>query len=88
MKKEIQFQLFGVFRDLQSDGSLQLQTTLPISVKDLKTLLAEKLVGTGKVDVKALLKSSAIATDQKVLGEEEMIEQEENLALLPPVCGG
>jgi len=89
MKSEVNIQMFGAFRDLEPSGALKMEVLFPISVTDLKTLLAHELSKkTTTINIKALLSTSAIATESQVFTEDDQITTPTSFALLPPVCGG
>lgn len=89
MITEVNIQMFGTFRDLEPSGSFKMHIPMPISVIDLKDLLAEELgKKTTTVNVKALLSTSAIATEYQIFTEKDSIAGATQIALLPPVCGG
>jgi len=84
-------QLFGVFRDVEPSGLWRVKTTLPITAKVLKSLIENQYAlkaNSQKADLCGLLKSSALGTEKAILGDQDLIEKNVKLALLPPVCGG
>lgn len=88
--KEIQVSLFGAFRDLMPSGICQISIRGDETVTQIKALLGQKLSESpiAKFDISALLSKSALATEMKVLSENDTLHGESSIAILPPVCGG
>ncbi len=84
--REVRINLFGGFRQFHDEPAISLEIEPAATVATLRRRIAELF----DEDVKAreLLKASAFATDQRVLGEDDRIPADQDLALLPPVCGG
>jgi molybdopterin converting factor small subunit len=87
---EITIRLFGAFRNLQQDSELRIQVPdFPLSALRLKQEIEKQWREQSlSFDAIGLLKKSVLATDKKVLQDEDQIEKVESLALLPPVSGG
>lgn len=77
--------LFGVARDITGKAELELPREKAVSfgkVKDLKTFLMEEYPELKK------LSSIAIAVNNEYSSDDKGIEQEDEIALIPPVSGG
>jgi molybdopterin converting factor small subunit len=83
----IQIDLFGTFRKY---GHAPLSLDIPpgSTVRAVKARVADALAHPGPFEDHDILKVSALATERRVLAEDERIDPRERLALLPPVCGG
>jgi len=77
---------YGALRDYR-DQPLVLESGSSISAVELKRLLKEKLGGC-EPRALALIDESAVADDDHVFLEDELILRGGRLAILPPVCGG
>lgn len=90
MIEKIPVRLFGVFSEFEPGALLHVETQVPTTVHELKReILKAWAKRTGlKLDVAALLKTAALATEETVLKDRDSIEAGSQLALLPPVCGG
>ena len=92
--KIIQVRLFGAFREFAPSGVFPLPVRGDESIAELKAALSAELTRTmaisktaSKFDIAALIAKSALATDSKVLNDNDFFNGSE-LAILPPVCGG
>jgi molybdopterin synthase sulfur carrier subunit len=75
--------LFGVTRDIVGKGSLSLRETDGLeTVADLKRQLMEEFPALGE------LSSLAVAVNQFYAREEDLINETDEIALIPPVSGG
>ncbi|MEJ2584999.1 MAG: molybdopterin converting factor subunit 1 [Robiginitalea sp.] len=75
--------LFGVTRDIVGKGSLSLRETDGLeTVADLKRQLMEEFPALGE------LSSLAVAVNQSYAREEDLINETDEIALIPPVSGG
>ena len=74
--------LFGAFRKY---GEI-IEITLPAgcSVQDIKNKLAEKF----DANDGALVHDSAVANDNEIINTDCLFNEDTELAILPPVCGG
>jgi molybdopterin converting factor small subunit len=90
MIEKIPVRLFGIFSEFEPGSVLQIETHVPTTVGELKQKIREVWAQREglKIDVAALLKTSALATEEFVLKDRDAIEAGARLALLPPVCGG
>ena len=85
----IQVKLFGAFRDWSSSGSVRLELPTEANVADVRRVLGEQLQQLRPhVDSNALLSDSVFADDESTLLETDPIRPGQDLAILPPVCGG
>ncbi|MEO5970615.1 MAG: hypothetical protein ABIQ95_11865 [Bdellovibrionia bacterium] len=86
---QIRVRMFGAFRNLVSEGVLQVEVPEKLTVVGLKILLGEKLSTLpSSFDVTRLLSNSVLANESRILPNLEEIHNEMTLALLPPVSGG
>lgn len=76
----IEMKFFGAFRKF-GEG-LALQVPAGTNVAAIKTALKEKLNGEG------LVSDSVLANDNTILRNEDILESDAALSILPPVCGG
>ena len=83
--RELRVKLFGAFRQFHREPVLTLEVPPDTTVATLRDRVA---VAFDDADAGRLLKASAFATDRRVLDEDEPVPGDEELALLPPVCGG
>lgn len=77
--------LFGAFRDVAQQPMLHLTLRPQATVADLRAAFAAVL---DDDNARALLASSAFATDERVLDEDDPVPEGTEIAVLPPVCGG
>ena len=87
-----QIRVFGAFRDLCPEPTVEVEHASACSLGVLKELIeAEILKRSPHVrpePLRQLLNASAWANDEEVLGTDTRVEPGARLALLPPVCGG
>ena len=78
----ITMRLFGAFRKYGEKVSF----TVPsgCTATDIKEKLAEVL----KLADKNLIRDSALASDNEIIGGDTVLTKDSHLAILPPVCGG
>lgn len=79
----IKINFFGAFRKCGDHETLSLPAGG--SVEDLKNLLAQRL--SGKIDVQ-LIRDSAIACNDTIVGPDHQVQPGDAVSILPPVCGG
>lgn len=89
MNNKIQLRVFGAFRKYVSNSFVIIETQEPLSAYQFRQRLVEtlKINSPGFLDFK-LIEESAIARDEMILNEAELIYPGDRLAILPPVCGG
>ncbi len=84
---EITLQLFGAFRPLGKRLSLSLPDGAVVS--DIRKALLVKIHDIdNNFNKTELIDSSRFANDDEILDEESLINELDNLAILPPVSGG
>ncbi len=71
---------FGSFRKFGKTFDLSVPTGSTIAM--IKTALQEKLNGEG------LVSDSVLANENRILRDEDIVEANTKLSILPPVCGG
>lgn len=77
---KIHMKFFGAFRKFGE--SLDFMVPVGSSIAAVKTALQEKLNGEG------LVMDSALANDNAILRNSDVLERDAELSILPPVCGG
>jgi molybdopterin converting factor subunit 1 len=83
MKKiDVNILLFGITKDLVGKQKLQLQIPEDTTIADFKKLLKEKYPELVELDSLAIALNSEYATDEIVC------QQNDEIALIPPVSGG
>ncbi len=86
---EISIRLFGAFRDFAQNPIVTFECAPGTSIAELRQQMESRLEnmrpGAG---AQGLLKESVFADERQVLGEEFRLERSQELAILPPVCGG
>lgn len=89
MSHKVQVRLFGAFRKLGNGRELEIAVPANATVKDLRAALRNVITTELNRPAEApLVDESAIASDQSILAEDEVIPSGARLAILPPVCGG
>lgn len=88
---ELRVRLFGAFRRWAPGGAVTIAAPQGATAADVRRLVAAALAqgGAGE-DGAALLQRSALADEQRLLGEGWTVPAASKLelAVLPPVCGG
>lgn len=86
---EISIRLFGAFRDFAQNPIVTFECSPGTSIAELRQQMESRLEnmrpGAG---APGLLKQSVFADERQVLGEEFRLERSQELAIIPPVCGG
>ncbi|HEY8271429.1 MAG TPA: hypothetical protein VIG33_11120 [Pseudobdellovibrionaceae bacterium] len=83
----VNISLYGAFRRLGVQ-QLSLEISDESTVADLRDCMAKYLENIDANISVHLVKTSAFATDERVLKEEDRVAGLKCLAILPPVCGG
>lgn len=73
---------YGAFRECGNCTDLDI--LLPATIQQIRAALSERL----GVRHKLLIDDSAFSNDTDILSDEYIVEEEEDLSILPPVCGG
>lgn len=83
----VNLNLYGAFRQL---GVTKLNLDLPDepTVVDLRKALELYLEKADNKISNTLINASVFATDENILKDSDRITPGQNLAILPPVCGG
>jgi molybdopterin synthase sulfur carrier subunit len=86
---EVNVRLFGAFRDFALGPAVVLECAPGTSIAELRMKMQAQLERL-KPDGGAghLLKQSVFADEQTILGEDFRLERSQELAIIPPVCGG
>lgn len=86
---QIKIKFFGKSKELEPSGSLILNFDKNIFVGDLRDLLIKKLsVKSDQKTVTELINDCAIGNSEQVLRNDFLLSENQNLVILPPVCGG
>ena len=90
MKKlcRVELLLFGPLRKYSPNGKVTLHLPLDSSLSTLKKEVALWIKNHNPSFDNSLLEASAIATQTEVLKSDFVIQEDCELAILPPVCGG
>jgi molybdopterin converting factor small subunit len=84
---DIKIKFYGAFRKYGDQETISLPAGS--SVDDLKNLLAKHLAGKVQNFSDAqLIRDSAIACNDTVVGSDYLVQSDEVVSVLPPVCGG
>lgn len=79
----MEIKLFGIAREIIGERNLTLSTTQEIhTVGELKILLREAYPAFSQ------LKSLAVAVDRRYAEDSDVIDRNQEIALIPPVSGG
>jgi len=73
---------FGITRDILGASELSIDLPDGATVDDLKKELAQQYPSFGK------LKALAIAVNSEYAGAEQVLQERDEIALIPPVSGG
>ncbi len=86
---EIQVRLFGAFRDYATHPVLLFECSPGTSIAELRQHVQVRLqaIRPGS-NADGLLKQSVFADEQAILNEHFRLERSQELAIIPPVCGG
>ncbi|HMN67746.1 MAG TPA: hypothetical protein PKC28_04330 [Bdellovibrionales bacterium] len=86
---ETEIKLFGAFRKYMPSGSIRVNLPDGVTagqVKEMvKRVLQQQVPDFSDTN---LVYESALATESEILAEDSVIDNQSDLALLPPVCGG
>ncbi|MGZ3773868.1 MAG: MoaD/ThiS family protein [Pseudobdellovibrionaceae bacterium] len=87
--KQIKIKLFGAFKKYVPKGNLSLEISEIATVHEVRQLIENKI----RHDVPSfqdasLIHESAMASSEDILQETDLVFQYDELAILPPVCGG
>ena len=85
----VKLRLFGAFRDYSENPVLEFDIVSPMTVAEFRELVVERLKAlkhSSQTD--ALVSDSALADEDSTLGEQDLVRAGQELAILPPVCGG
>ena len=83
--REVTIHLFGAFRQPGLGDRLEIAVPVDADIAELRRATGEHL--DQWPNARALLESSAFATDTAVLSEQDPVPDGE-MSILPPVCGG
>ena len=86
--KQVNVRFFGAFRSYIPTGESIVTLEHPMSTKEFKNLIQMHLEKQCGFTNTLLIEESAIANDQRVLTETDLIDGTSMICLLPPVCGG
>jgi len=81
--------MFGVLRKFADEqGHLQIELTEGMTVSKFKTALKTTLLNKFADFDPKMIDESAVANHSEFLGLDEIVFQQKEIAVLPPVCGG
>jgi molybdopterin converting factor small subunit len=83
--RTLDVRLFGAFRQFGSAPTLRVSVPDGGTVADLRAAVAASLPSG---NAHSLLRASAFATDDRMLDDADVLPASDELAVLPPVCGG
>lgn len=84
----LSIKLFGAFRKYHA-GTLDVAVAAGSSAQTVKSAIAAALRQANPAFADdELISKSALANQQRVFGNDDLIEAAADLAILPPVCGG
>lgn len=78
----VKIKSYGTFRRISE--TLDLEIPERSTVGQLKTLMSHQLQGQDAL----LVFDSVLANNQRILSDEDIVNAEDDLSILPPVCGG
>lgn len=81
-KINISMKLFGAFRKYGDSVDITLRGGSSVSA------VKKELCSAIGLQARGLIEDSVIANDETILPHDYIIEQDANLSILPPVCGG
>ena len=84
----VEIKAFGAFRGYFPSGAFAVSLEAPFTVADLKRAIQSSLAGRFRDFDEALVQDSALATDSRILRDQDVLNGDEDIAILPPVCGG
>ena len=86
----IKISCFGPLRDFFKEGILTIPKTNYQSPSDLKQEIVNSYQGSmdSKKHLQEILSSCAVSCDESILQDHDPIVNYDQIALLPPVCGG
>lgn len=85
---KLNVRLFGAFRKYHN-GTLSLEIAEGVNVARVKALIAQRIHDLApEFQDRELIEKSALANNRRVLNPTDCFTESENLAILPPVCGG
>lgn len=85
----VTLKLFGAFRHYQTADPLRVRVPVGADMAAVKQAVSEALAERfPEFGDHALVQAAALATDDRVLPGDAVIDGDQTLAILPPVCGG
>ena len=86
---QIKIKFFGKSKELEPSGNLILNFDKNVLVSELREILIKKLSEkSNQKTVTDLINDCAIGNSEQVLRGDFLISENQNLVILPPVCGG
>ena len=86
--KKIKIQLYGEFRTFSASSSIDLDCNMNDSIFDVRNTFSKTLKSIHKNFDEKLLSDSVFATEAGILEDSDSINGINEIAVLPPVCGG
>ena len=81
-KLKLSIKFHGIFKSFGE--KLQIEVPSGTSISEVKKVITETLGNENH----NLIKSSVIANEREILSNVYIVESEQKLSILPPVCGG
>jgi molybdopterin converting factor small subunit len=86
---KVKVKFFGAFRKYIPDGESEIEIAGTVTSREFREILQAHLKSNiAGFDNLTLLKESAIANEDRVLTDIDLIDGSSLVAILPPVCGG
>lgn len=85
----VKFELYGALTSYTTKPFIAVKVQAGSSIKNAKEALIEAMSQITEHDqFKNIVKCSAIGNQVKLLSEQNIVDSDVTLAILPPVCGG
>ena len=80
----LEIKLFGALREFSPDGVIHITPQPTATIADVK----KQLIATFGSTAESYVTQAALATDTKIMADDDSIAHVATLSALPPVCGG
>lgn len=86
---DIKVRLFGAFRDHASESTLPFLCEPGTRIAELRQKMQQHMQAARPgSQIDSLLMQSVFADEQSILSEDYCLQKSQELAIIPPVCGG
>lgn len=86
---QIRISFFGKTKELEPSGKMELSLEKEITIAELRLVLTQKLIeSNAQKGATELINDCAFANAERILNNNYLVNNNEELVLLPPVCGG